>query len=79
MQAENLPMAERIGNIRKLEAMVQVLTHPARRLSYDTFGETDTSYAWAFKSHLFLLSTIMGASIFYIMCTFLNMISDKKG
>lgn len=59
--------------------MVDVLTHPARRLSYDTFGQTDTSYAWAFKSHYFLLSTIMGSSIFYVICTVLNMIGDRKG
>lgn len=75
----SMPMQDKMANINKLEAMVQVLTHPARRLSYDTFGETDTSYAWSFKNHFFLLSTLIGASVFYIMCTFLNMVSDKRG
>ncbi len=79
MNKENLSMQQKIENIKKVQSMVQVLIHPARRLSYDTFGQTDTSYAWAFKNHYFLLSTIIGASAFYIICTFLNMISNKKG
>ena len=79
MQMENIPYNQRMENIKKLESMVQVLTHPARRLSYDTFGEVDTKFAWAFKSQYFLLSTIIGSSIFYILCTFLNLMNEGKG
>lgn len=79
LQMDNIPYEQRMGNIEKLHGMVYVLIHPARRLSYDTFGETDTTFAWAFKSHNFLLSTIIGSSIFYIICTFLNLMNEGKG
>ena len=58
--------------------MIEVLTHPARRLTYDTFEYTDTEYAWAFKSQNFLLSTIIGSAIFYVICTVMNMVSRKR-
>lgn len=54
------------------------MTHPARRLSYDSFGHSETEYAWAFKSPSFLLSTIIGSGIFFVICTVVSMINKKK-
>ena len=42
MSMEEVPMNQRMENIKKLESYIMVLSHPARRLTYDSFGETDT-------------------------------------
>lgn len=55
-----------------------VLTHPARRLSYDSFGHDEVDYAWAFKSPSFILSTIIGSGFFFVICTVISMINKKK-
>lgn len=37
----NMDMNTRLEKVNQLQAMVQVLTHPATRLTYDSFGEID--------------------------------------
>jgi len=37
-----MPVKLKMEKIKKLDDMVKVLSHPARRLSYDTFGRTET-------------------------------------
>lgn len=78
MSLERMPTNIKIQKIRKLEEIIKILSHPARRLTYDTFGQTDTQYAWAFKSQEFLISVIISSGIFYIMCTVMSLISQKK-
>lgn len=58
--------------------MVGVLTHPARRLTYDSFGYSSVEYAWAFKSPTFILQTIIGSAVFFVICTFMSIINKKK-
>lgn len=58
--------------------IVSVLTHPARRLSYDSFGQHGVEYAWAFKSPAFILQTIIGSAFFFVICTFMSVINKKK-
>jgi hypothetical protein len=36
------------------------------------------AFAWAFKQEHYLLQTIIGSSIFYIICSFVSMLKDKK-
>jgi len=55
-----------------------VLTHPARRLSYDSFGFSDVEYAWAFKAPAFILSTIIGSGFFFVICTVVSLMNKKK-
>jgi preprotein translocase subunit SecG len=64
--------------IKEFEDKFNVLTHPARRLSYDSFGLADGQYAWAFKSPTFILQTIIGSAIFFVICTFMSMMNSKK-
>lgn len=47
-------------------------------MSYDSFGFHDTSYAWAFKSPSFILQTIIGSAVFFVICTFMSVMSKKK-
>jgi hypothetical protein len=54
------------------------LTHPARRLTYDSFGYSDVEYAWAFKFPTFILSTIVGSGSFFVICTFVSLMNKKK-
>ena len=42
MTETKIPMNVRVKTIKKIEEIVKVLSHPARRLSYDTFGMADT-------------------------------------
>lgn len=60
-----------------LEA-ISVLTHPARRLSYDSFGEHKVEYAWAFKAPNFILQTIISSAVFFVICTFMSLVNKKK-
>ncbi len=55
-----------------------MLTHPARRLTYDSFGHAEVEYAWAFKSPPFVLSTIIGSGFFFVICTVVSMLNKKK-
>lgn len=64
--------------MKELDEILAVLTHPARRLTYDSFGHAETEYAWAFKSPSFLLTTIIGSGIFFVICTVVSMINKKK-
>ena len=58
--------------------MLGVLTHPARRLSYNSFGFSDVEYAWAFKFPSFLLQTIIGSGVFFVMATFMSLMNRRK-
>ena len=58
--------------------ILQVLTHPARRLSYDSFGFSDVEHAWAFKAPGFILSTIIGSGFFFVICTVVSLMNKKK-
>jgi hypothetical protein len=40
MSISDMPLDERIRNIKKMENIVNILSHPARRLTYDSFGYT---------------------------------------
>ena len=64
--------------MKELEETLQVLTHPARRLTYDSFGFSGTEYAWAFKFPSFILSTIIGSGFFFVICTVISMMNKKK-
>lgn len=64
--------------IARLEETINILSHPARRLSYDAFGETGTEYAWAFTSQQFLLQVVASSAIFYIICTLMSLTNAKK-
>ena len=57
---------------------MEVLTHPARRLTYDSFGFSDVEYAWAFKVPSFILSTIISSGFFFVICTVVSMMNKKK-
>ena len=58
--------------------MLSVLTHPARRLSYDSFGYSEVTYAWAFKYPSFLLQTIIGSAVFFVVATFMSLMNRRK-
>jgi len=58
--------------------MIGVLKHPARRLSYDSFGYSQVEYAWAFKSPNFILQTIIGSGVFFVISTFLSLMNKQK-
>lgn len=73
-----MSMHDRMANIRKLEEIVNVLSHPARRLSYDSFGMSETEFAWAFMSQGFLMQMVVQSAVFYIVCTFMSMVNTKK-
>jgi hypothetical protein len=45
---------------------------------YDSFGITDTEYAWGFKSQNFLLQMIIQSAIFYFICIFMNMMGKSR-
>lgn len=56
-----------------------ILTHSARRLTYDTFGFKGVEYAWAFMSPNFLVNMLIGSAVFYIICLIMNIIGkDNK-
>ena len=67
-------MHVRMDTIKKAEEITKILSHSARRLSYDTFGQSDTQYAWAFKNQYFLLQSMIGSSVFYVICVLMNML-----
>lgn len=62
----------------QLKEVLQVLTHPARRLTYDSFGFSEVEYAWAFKAPDFILSTILSSGFFFVICTVISLINKKK-
>lgn len=64
--------------LKDFTEIISVLTHPARRLSYDSFGYHSVEYAWAFKSSTFILQTIIGSSIFFIICTVVRVVNKQK-
>ena len=78
MQRSEIPMAKRVEFLHQVESIIKTLSHPATRLTYDTFGIQDTEYAWAFKDQNFLLSVIIQSSIFYVICIFMNMMSKSR-
>ena len=63
--------------IQALEEAIQVLTHPARRLTYDSFGRSEVEYAWAFKFPQFLLGTIISSGMFYIISIVFSLMRSK--
>jgi hypothetical protein len=56
----------------------KILTHSARRLTYDTFGLTGVEYAWSFTFPSFILSMIVQNSIYYLICLLMNILNRDK-
>lgn len=64
--------------VAEYDEIEKILTHSARRLTYDSFGLTGVEYAWSFNFPSFILSMIIQNSIYYLICLLMNVLNRDK-
>ena len=75
---EKIDIQARLFQAKQLDEIEKLLTHRARRLTYDSFGISMLEYTWSFMQPSFILSMVIQNSVFYLICLVMNLLNRDK-
>lgn len=78
VMSEKIDLQQRLLKAHQLDEIEKLLTHRARRLTYDSFGIPLLEYAWSFMQPNFVLSVMIQNSIFYLISLVMNLLNRDK-